>query len=178
MTTRRPPRNRRQRNPREPLLPPHTKRKFRDRKEEPSSRKSLANGYLIGEPPEELTCLNEVELALVSKVQIYCQSWIFFVGCHCWHVKGWHTFFKNRPSSNVENVQSLSLSGMKGLIMVVLCGPYTSTQKALTMKKIKVDPQKVIAAYIWLRVNHIMYKDKLIPDVGDIPIPIIIEEHM
>jgi hypothetical protein len=140
-------------------------------------QKSLANGYLIGEPPEELTCLNEVELALVSKVRIYCQSWIFFAGCHR-HVKGWHTFFKNRPSSNVENVQSLSLSGMKGLIMVVLCGPYTSTQKALTMKQIKVDPQKVIAAYIWLRANHIMYKDEPIPDVDDIPIPIIIEENM
>ena len=120
-------------------------------------KKSLANGYLIGEPPEELTCLNEVELALVSKVRIYCQSWIFFAGCHR-HVKGWHTFFKNRPSSNVENVESLSLSRIKGLIMVVLCGPYTSTQKALTMKQIKVDPQKVIAAYMWLKENHIRYK--------------------
>jgi hypothetical protein len=139
--------------------------------------KSLANGYLIGEPPEELTCLNEVELALVSKVRIYCQSWIFFGGCHR-QVKGWHTFFKNRPSSNVGNVESLSLSGMKGLIMVVLCGPYTSTQKALTLKQIKVDPRKVIAAYTWLKANHFMYEDEPIPALEDIPIPIIIEENM
>ena len=139
--------------------------------------KSLANGYLVGEPPKELTCLNEVELSLVSKVRIYCQSWIFFGGCHR-HVKGWHTFFKNRPASNVENLQSLSLSGMKGLIMVVLCGPYTSTQKALTMKEVNVDPGKVVAAYKWLKENNISYKDEPIPAPEDVPIPIIIEENM
>ena len=50
---------------------------------------AIANGYLVGEPPEELTCLNEIELSLVSKVCIYAQSWVLYAGCHQ-QIRGWH----------------------------------------------------------------------------------------
>ena len=106
---------------------------------------AIANGYVIGDAPMELSSLNDVELSLVSRVCIYCQSWIFFGGCHQ-HIKGWHTFFKNRPSDNVGNLMQLTDGGTKGLILVVLCGPFTMTQKALTLKKTAVDPTKVIKA--------------------------------
>jgi len=89
----------------------------------------------------ELSSLNDAELSLISCARIYCQSWMFFGGCHQ-HIKGWHTFFKNRPSDNVGNLMQLTNAGTKGLILVVLCGPFTTTQKALTLKKQPLIPKK------------------------------------
>ena len=140
-------------------------------------KQSIANGYLIGEPPKELTELTEVELALISRVRIYCNSWIFFGGCHQ-QIKGWHTFFKNRSAVNVSNVENLSMSGLKGILLVVLCGPFTTDQKALAMKRMKVRPAKVIAAYKWLKLNNYHYRDEVIPSEADIPIPKLIEENV
>jgi hypothetical protein len=138
---------------------------------------SIMNGYLLGDAPVELTCLSEVELALVSRVRIYCRSWVFFGGCHR-QIQGWHTFFKNRHSANVANLEQLQISGLKGLILVVLCGPFTSTQRALTLEQTAVDPNKVIAAYKWLIANNIHYKNDTLPEIEDIPIPQIIEEDL
>ena len=138
---------------------------------------SLANGYLIGEPPEELTTLNDVELALVTRVRTHCKSWVFFGGCHR-HIQGWHTFFRNRPSHNVANLEQLQLSGMKGSILVVLCGPFTKTQHAMIMDKVMVKPEKVIAAMKWLKENNFQYKDEIIPEEGDVPLPEIITENV
>ena len=138
---------------------------------------SIANGYVIGEPPKELTELTEVELALISRVRIYCNSWIFFGGCHQ-QIKGWHTFFRNRNTGNVSNIENLSMSGLKGIILVVLCGPFTTEQKAMAMKRIKVRPEKVITAYEWLKANNYHYRDEVIPSEADIPIPQLIEENV
>ena len=102
---------------------------------------AIANGSVIGDPPMELSSLNDMELSLISRARIYCQSWIFFGDCHQ-HIKGWHTFFKNRPSDNVGNLMQLTDAGTKGLILVVLCGPFTTTQKALTIKKLPLIPKK------------------------------------
>jgi hypothetical protein len=45
-------------------------------------KQSIANGYLIGNEPEELKCLNEAELALISLARTHCQTWVFYAGCH------------------------------------------------------------------------------------------------
>jgi hypothetical protein len=71
----------------------------------------------------------------------------------------------------------LTESGLKGLILVVLCGPFTSTQKALILKQIHIDPRKVVVAWMWLKANNFRYKDDVIPHVDDIPLPQIIEEN-
>jgi hypothetical protein len=92
-------------------------------------------------------------------------------------IKGWHTFFKNRSTDNVGNLTMLTESGLKGLILVVLCGPFTSTQKALILKQIHIDPRKVVVAWMWLKANNFRYKDDVIPHVDDIPLPQIIEEN-
>ena len=139
-------------------------------------KQAIANGYLIGDPPPELACLNQVELALISRVRIYCQSWVFFGGCHQ-QIKGWHTFFKNRSSSNIANIEQLQLCGLKGILLVVLCGPFTSTQKALTLKQVKVNPERVITAYKWLKANNYHYKDEPIPTIEEIPIPHLVIEN-
>ena len=140
-------------------------------------KQAVANGYVIGNAPVELTCLNEVELSLVSRVRIYCQSWIFFGGCHQ-HVKGWHTFFQNRNTENVGNLINLADSGLNGTILVVLCGPFTTTQKAMAMKKTSVDPEKVVKAWHWLKCHNIRFKDDEIPHVDDIPKPHVIKENL
>jgi hypothetical protein len=142
-------------------------------------KQAIANGYLIGDAPFDLECLNDVELSLVSKVRIYCQSWIFYGGCHQ-HIKGWHTFFKNRTTENVANLMQLTENNdsESAIILVVLCGPFTSTQRALTLDKTAVCPYKVIAAWEWLRENNFRYKDMTIPNIDDIPIPHVICEEM
>jgi len=137
---------------------------------------AITNGYVIGEPPTELSSLNDVELSLISRARIYCQSWMFFGGCHQ-HIKGWHTFFKNRPSDNVGNLMQLTDAGTKGLILVVLCGPFTTTQKALTLKKTAVDPEKVVKAWHWLKANNFRYIEDRIPNINDIPLPYIVQEN-
>jgi hypothetical protein len=139
-------------------------------------KQSIANGYVIGDAPVCLTDLSQTELTLISRVRTYCQSWVFFGGCHQ-HIKGWHTFFPNRATENVGNLSMLSESGLKGLILVVLCGPFTSTQKALVLRKVHVDPRKVVAAWSWLKQNNFRYKNDVIPNVDDIPPPRIIEEN-
>ena len=131
---------------------------------------AIANGYLIGSAPVQLDTLNEVELALLSRVRIYCQSWIFYAGCHK-QIQGWHTFFKNRPMENVSNLMQIQDSGMNGIVLVALCGPFTKTQTALTMAKTTVRPDLVIAAWIWLKANNFRYAEDVIPHIADIPLP-------
>lgn len=137
---------------------------------------AIANGYLIGDAPKELTCLNEVELAIVSRVRIYCQSWIFYAGCHQ-QIKGWHTFYRNRNALNVGHLQQLELSGMKGSIVVVLCGPFTSEQKAMTLKRVTVRTEKVIEAFQWLRDHNIYCGNEKIPSAEEIPTPVLVHEN-
>ena len=62
-------------------------------------------------------------------------------------------------------------AGMKGSIVVVLCGPFTSTQKAKTYEKTRVNPHKVRDAYQWLVNNNKKYEGMAVPDLKDIPQP-------
>ena len=68
----------------------------------------------------------------------------------------------------------LTDAGTKGLILVVLCGPLTTTQKALTLKKTAIDPDKVVKAWHWLKANN---EDK-IPNIDYIPLPYVVQENM
>jgi len=70
----------------------------------------------------------------------------------------------------------LTNRGTKGLILVVLCGPLT--QRALTLKKKAVDPTKVIKAWQWLKENNFRYKDEVIPNIDNIPLPYVVQENM
>ncbi|GKY95155.1 hypothetical protein MPSEU_000479100 [Mayamaea pseudoterrestris] len=140
-------------------------------------RQSIANGYVIGHEPEELKCLNEVELALISKAKLHCQTWVFFGGCHK-QIKGWTTLLKNHPETNVANMMQIRDSGLHGRLLVVLCGPFTSTQKAKVLQKTRVDPEKVLNAWNWLKVNNFRYRDLHIPDPDSLPVPRIVEDKV
>lgn len=123
---------------------------------------ALIMGYLVGDPPPELTCLNEVELALVSTVRTVCQSWIFFGGCHQ-HIQGWHTFYDHKPGPIVSHIDNLNSAGMNGQLLVVLCGPFTTDQRATVLKQVMVDGAKVKRALLWLKANNCHYANIVIP---------------
>ena len=133
---------------------------------------SIANGYMIGEAPVELSDLTEMELAIISRVHIYCQSWVFYAGCHE-HIKGWHTFFENRPLSHITTVKLLQESGVKGVLLVVLCNQFTSEQKALALAAVRVDPTKLIRCWTKLKATNFKYANMPIPNIEDIPLPTI-----
>ena len=138
---------------------------------------SIANGYLIGSAPSVLKELSDAELAIVSQVRISCHSFVFFAGAH--HaVQGWHTLFKNKAARHVGNIAQAADAGMTGDLIVVLCGPFTTTQRALALKKTQVRADKVIAAFEWLQENNFHYKDVVIPAAEDLPAPILIEENV
>jgi hypothetical protein len=138
---------------------------------------AIISAYLIGDAPAVLTDLNEVEIALLSTVRTSCQSWIYFAGCHQ-HIQGWHTFYENRPAANVANINNLADAGLKGQLLVVLCGPFTKTQVALARAQTLVNADKVIAAYEWLKSNNYQYCEVTIPRPEDLPIPQIINDDM
>ena len=138
---------------------------------------AIISAYLIGDAPKILTDLNECEIALLSIVRTNCQSWIYFAGCHK-HIQGWHTFYQNRPGYNIATVDNLTDAGLKGQLLVVLCGPFTSMQKAKTLARIQVRPEKVITAFYWLKQNNYHYRDITIPLPEDLPITKIHQEDM
>jgi hypothetical protein len=147
--------------------------------------KCECGGFIVTDPGKmstkhicrELTELTEMERSIVADIRIYCQSWAFFAGAHQ-HIKGWHTFYSNPPEHAVANLEQLKLGGLKGQIMMVLCGRFTTTQRALTMKKTLVNAERVIRAFEWLKKNNFVYKDIVIPDLEDIPLPVVIDETM
>ena len=155
---------------------------FESEKDTPSKRMRPPNaaicmGYVIGSTPTALQDLNDVEKSLVSLVQTSCQSWIYFAGCHQ-HIQGWHTFYKNNTSTLVGHLDNLSQAGMRGMLLVVLCGPFTTLQKQLTRKKTVVNAEKVIRAFMWLKANNFEYRQVTIPHVDDLPIPQIVENDL
>lgn len=148
--------------------------KFGPRRVPPNE--AIISAYLIGDAPKILMDLNDCEIALLSTVRTNCQSWIYFAGCHK-HIQGWHTFYENRPGYNVATIDNLADAGLKGQLLVVLCGPFTSSQKAKTYAQTRVRPEKVIKAFQWLKINNYHYRDIVIPREEDLPIPQIIEEN-
>ena len=130
---------------------------------------------MIGDAPKVLTILNPVKLSLVSKTVTKCQALIFFARSDQ-TIKGWHTFSKGRPGDNVGNMTLMARSGWKGNILVVLCGPFTSKQALLTQEKVSVDPQKVIAAWVWLKANNFRYADITVPCIVDILLPYVMDD--
>ena len=86
--------------------------------------------------------------------------------------------FRNRVVANVSNLEMLRSSGMRGKIVVVLCGPFTTTQKALVKQQVQVDPAKVLCAFNWLKRNNHLCEGMELPCSADVPLPILLEENV
>jgi hypothetical protein len=74
-----------------------------------------------------------------------------------------------------DTVRTQSASVGDETIAVILCGPFTSKQKRITLEKTQVRPHKVKKAIQWLKQNNVLYADI---ELKDNPIqPQIIEEY-
>lgn len=144
-----------------------------------SSRKmpkeAICSGYLIGNVPEELQGLNEIEVALISRVRVHAHIFSFYGGQHK-SIKGWHTFFRNNHVTQKENLETLAKNQLQGNVFVVLSGPFTTKQRDRAKEAVEVNVPKVLRAIEWLVKNNPKYKNDPIPTEQTLPMPILLED--
>ena len=133
---------------------------------------AIANNKCFGYPPDELSCLNETELALVSQARVNRHMVNFTGGAHqC--IKGWHNLYYNdlncqTPVINYYTacemlkrgeITASEIGNYENSINVVLTGPFTNWQRIKTKERVHVNPDKVITALKWLKANNRLYSD-------------------
>lgn len=149
-------------------------RKYKKRLAPP--QRAIWNGYLIGNPPEVLTRLNKAERAIVSPNRIVSHALSLRADQHE-GVYGWHALYENQVDSNVASVQQLVDAGLKGEIVCVLCGPFTTAQVELVRYHLTIRPAYVMAAFEWLKANNPFFADFVLPNIADIPLPYIYKDE-
>jgi hypothetical protein len=138
-------------------------------------RFAIANGAVFGEAPIELTELNDVELALVSKARTNKHVFAFYGGAHkC--MRGWHTLYENDVEGIAHTLHQVPHYSGDGLILCILIRPFTPLQKRFMKHNMMVRPYKVLNALTWLKQNNVLYHDITIPQANDLPPPIIIDK--
>lgn len=138
------------------------------------SPKFAIKNYPIGGAPFELTCLNEVELTLVSQGRIDRNIFQLYGGQHqC--ISMWHQMHYNDTEHTLASLEVLQEYKVPSVLMCTLSGPFTSRQKSIALKRISVDTSKVIRALEWLKANNILYKDLKVPGEDGFPVPVIID---
>ena len=128
-------------------------------------RFAVCNGMTIGETPDCLECLNDVELALVSQARFRGHLFSYWGGCHK-AIKGWHSFYDVDAGHTTAVVGAVSQLTKCNNIAVVLCGPFTDKQREQVKKNTEVDVNKVKTAFEWLKQNNKLYKDVEMPEIG------------
>ena len=126
---------------------------------------AIANSMAIGVAPPVLTRLNEIEIALLSQARFRGHLFTHWGGCHR-TMKGWHSFHDvgvGHTTAVLDDVKKLTKSSN---IAVVLCGPFTPTQKTRVMKKVKVNIPWVLEAFEWLKENNGLCADMQTPEIG------------
>ena len=48
----------------------------------------------------------------------------------------------------------------------------------MALGKVRVDTNKVMAAFLWLKENNQLYADMNIPNIDAIPVPIVLEDNL
>ncbi len=139
-------------------------------------RFATANGFHIGESPPELSCLNEVELALVSHARVNSHIFTFYGGAHK-SIRGWHTLFDGRVDHVASTLQQLPSLNVNNVIACILCGPFTNVKCMKIKEQVMVRSHLNIRAIMWLKENNKLYKDVEIPNAEDLPTPIIVDNQ-
>ena len=134
-------------------------------------KRAIANNMAIGVAPSCLQDLTEIELALVSQARFRGHMFTYWGGCHR-SIKGWHSFYDVNPGHTVGVLNEVCKLTEKDNICVVLSGPFTVEQKEKVMKKTRVRVEKVMEALEWLKQNNHLYKDVVIPTMGD---PVVVD---
>jgi hypothetical protein len=135
-------------------------------------RFSIANGWAIGEAPECLTRLNEIELALLSQARFRGHLFTYWGGCHR-SIKGWHTFYDVDIGYTQGVLQHIHQFTDSDNIAVVLSGPFTSLQKEKIRKKVQINVPWMREAFDWLRLNNVQFADIEMPELRQ---PIVIDQ--
>ena len=134
----------------------------------------LANNFAFGEAPEELMCLNEVELALVAQSRISGHIFSFHGGKHqC--MTGMHSLYDVNLACIAGSLNHMEKIGFPAVIACVLSGPFTSFQKKFVVRKMLIDRTKVKCALAWLRMNNNLYKNITDAEIDSLPEPIFID---
>ena len=89
---------------------------------------AIANGAIIGNAPTELTSLNDVELALVSRARIDKHVFTFYGGAHK-SMRGWHNLYENDVEHIAGALQQIKTFGCGNTIACILQGPFTAYQQ-------------------------------------------------
>ena len=128
-------------------------------------RFAIASGLTIGTAPPCLTRLNEIELALLSQARFRGHLFTYWGGCHR-SISGWHSFYEVDPGHTMAVLETVQeLTDAKNMA-VVLCGPFTPAQKERVMRKVQVNVEWVMEAFLWLKANNRLYADVAIPSIG------------
>ena len=135
---------------------------------------AIVNNNFIGCPPDCLTELTEVELALITPVIAYgyCFS---YVGGKLKNLKGTMTFLRVPEAGIGGAAAQMKYMGLNENIVVLLSGKMTKAQRKKAKQQIRTG--KIIAAVTWLADNNHEWRDvdmqKLQDDLeGYVPIVI------
>jgi soluble cytochrome b562 len=130
--------------------------------------------YPFGEAPTELTRLNEVERAMVSQGRIDRHIFQLYAGQHkC--VSLWHQMHFNDCEHTLGSIERIEEYKIPSIMVCTLSGPFTSDQRALALKRVSIDIQKVKIALHWLISNNVLYKNLKVPEDDDFPVPVIVD---
>lgn len=136
---------------------------------------AIANGWSVGTAPKCLTDLNEVEVAIISPARINKHVFAFQAGSHR-TIKGWHSLYYN-DLSHFEAVQEHVQEIVKTpTISVVLVGPFTTKQRAITLKRTTVRWSLVRKALAWLKQHNPLYEFFTMPNETEVT-PIVVDER-
>lgn len=120
---------------------------------------ALANNWMFGEPPAELKCLNDMELAIVARARISGHIFTFYGGQHK-SIRGMHSLYDVNTAHLCGSIERMEKLGFPAVIACVLNGPFTKGQKQIVRDKVAtVNREKVKAALDWLRKNNEHYSD-------------------
>ena len=132
-----------------------------------------------------LTDLNEVELAMIAPARTNKHIFSFTAGSHK-SIRGWHSLYYNdldavngvvnwcNEATTRRHQQGESNDSLGGeenaekklyipTIAVVLCGPFTSSQRAKVREKTEVRWEKMQNALLWLKANNPLYAEYDLP---------------
>jgi hypothetical protein len=130
--------------------------------------------YQFGSPPSELSCLNEVERAMISQGRIDRHIFQMYAGQHqC--VSLWHQMHFNDCEHTLASIERLKEYQLPQIMMCTLSGPFTRDQKAIALKRVSIDLRKVKRALTWLIANNVLYKELRLPGDDEFPVPVIID---
>jgi hypothetical protein len=115
----------------------------------------IANNYCFGTPPKCLTCLTEIERAVITPVKTFGYCFSYTGGQHI-QLQGSLSYFKMAKEHIIEAMGTVAASNAN--IVVLLHGEVTKQQYRIAKEKNKVNMDKILLAIQWLIDNNYEWK--------------------